>query len=40
MLILKLPPFEYKAKLEKRPHLFGSEIGIYDIFFKRLRRKL
>ena len=26
----------YKRKFEKRPLLFRSEIGIFDIFFKRL----
>ena len=26
----------YKAKFEKRPLSFMSEIGIFDIFFKRL----
>ena len=32
---LKRRPFEYNAKFEKRP-LIRSEIGIFDIFFKRL----
>ena len=36
LVILKWRPFEYRAKLEKRPLLFRSEIGILDIFFKRL----
>ena len=34
-VILKRRPFEYNAKFEKRP-LVRSEIGIFDIFFKRL----
>ena len=33
--MLKRRPFEHNAKFEKRP-LVRSEIGIFDIFFKRL----
>ena len=36
LVILKLRPFEHKAKFEKRSYLFRSEIGIVDIFFKSL----
>ena len=37
LVILTWQPFEYKPKLEKRPLLlFRSEIGIFDIFIKRL----
>ena len=36
LVILKLRPFKYKAKFEKSPLLFRSEIGIFDIFFKKL----
>ena len=36
LVILTWRPFEYKPKLEKRPLLFRSEIGIFDIYFKRL----
>ena len=36
LVILKWRPFEYKKKLEKRPLLFRSEIGIFEISFKRL----
>ena len=28
--------FEYKVKFEKRFRLLRSEIGIFDIYFKRL----
>ena len=38
-VILKWQPFEYKVKFEKRLLLFRSEIGIFDIFFKRLYEK-
>ena len=34
-VMLKRRPFEHNAKFEKRP-LVRSEIGIFDIFFKRL----
>ena len=36
LVILNWQPFEYKAKFEKRPLSFRSEIGIFDIFFKRV----
>ena len=36
LAILKWWNFEYKAKFEKRPLLFRSKIGIFDIFFKRM----
>ena len=36
LVILKRRPFEYKVKFEKRPLLFRSEIGIFDIFLKRM----
>ena len=32
--------FEYKVKFEKRPVLFNSEIGVFDIFFKRICEKV
>ena len=32
-------PFEYKAKLEKRPLLFRSEIGILTYFLKDCPKK-
>ena len=28
--------FECKVKFKKRPFLFRSEIGIFDIFFERM----
>ena len=31
--ILKWLPFDFKAKSEKEPLLFTSEIGIFDTFF-------
>ena len=36
LVILNWRPLEYKANTEKRPLLFRSEIGVFDIFFKRL----
>ena len=36
---LKWRPFEYNATFENRSLLFKSEIGIFDIFFKRLYEK-
>ena len=36
LVILNWQPFEYKAKFEKRPLLFKSGEGIFDIFLKRL----
>ena len=36
LVILKWQPFKYKAKFKESPHLFRSEIDIFDIFFKRL----
>ena len=39
-VIVKWQSFEYKAKFEKKsPFLFRSEVGIFDIFFKRLYEK-
>ena len=36
-VILKRRPFEYKVKFEKKNvFLFRSEIGTFDIYFKRL----
>ena len=37
-VILKRRPFEYKVKFEekKKRLLFRSEIGTFDIYFKRL----
>ena len=35
-MILKWWPFEYKAKSGKRSLSFRSEIGVFDILFKRL----
>ena len=32
----KMVVFEYKVKFEKRFRLLRSEIGIFDIYFKRL----
>ena len=40
LAVLKWRPFEYRAKLEKRPLLFRSEKGIFDMFFKRLCEKI
>ena len=39
-VMLKWRPFECKAKFEKRPLLFGSEIGIFDIFLKDYIKKV
>ena len=39
LVILKWRLFEYKAKFEKKPLLLRSEIGIFEIFFKRLHEK-
>ena len=36
LVTLKLRAFEYKVEFAKRLLLFRSEIGIFDIFFKRL----
>ena len=38
-VILQWRPFKHKAKFENRPLLFRSEIGIFDIFFKRLNKE-
>ena len=35
-VILKWRAFEFKVKFEKRPLLFRSEIGIFDIFCNSL----
>ena len=40
LVVLKWRPFEYKAKFEKRPLLFRSEVGIFDIFFKRVYEEI
>ena len=37
--MLKWQPFEYKGKFEKMLLLFRSEIGIFDIIFKRLYKE-
>ena len=39
LVILKLGSFEHKAKFEKKDLSFRSEIGISDIFFKRLYKE-
>ena len=36
LMILKWQPFEYNAKFEKRPLLFRSKEGIFNIFLKRM----
>ena len=33
-------PFKYKAKFEKKPLLFRSKIGIFNIIFKRMYKEL
>ena len=40
LVILKWRPFEYKENLKKVPLSFRFEIGIFDIFLKRLSKKV
>ena len=40
LVILKWEPFEHKPRFEKKPLLFLSEIGIFDIFFKNYAEKV
>ena len=39
LVTLKWRPFQYKAKFEKSPLLLRSEMGIFDIFFKRMYKE-
>ena len=36
LVILNRRPFVYEAEFAKKTFLFRSDIGIFDIFFKRL----
>ena len=40
LVTLKWQPFKYKAKTEKRPLLFRSKIGVFEIFVKKLYKKV
>ena len=39
LVTLKWRPFQHKAKFEKSPLLLRSEMGIFNIFFKRLYKE-